>query len=103
MMRHIAAVRLLYPQRDGLRHQVARLQGGRHMDSVDQEVVVAADAGTPVDPLRQERISGQWGIQLNQSVSLERARPDRADDFCDAHAFEMPDWFSSLSARPPSI
>ncbi len=64
-MRCVGAIGLLYPQRDRLRHQIAMLERGRDVDGIDAEFVVAADAGAATDPLGQELISPQRGVQLD--------------------------------------
>ncbi|NKF92831.1 hypothetical protein GO286_05132 [Ralstonia solanacearum] len=96
VMGRIGAVGLLYPERDRLRHQVAMLERGRNMNRIDPEFVVATNAGVAIDPLRQEIVGAQRGIQFDQAASLKRARTDRADDFRDAHALYVFGCFSGV-------
>ncbi len=86
VMRRVGVVGLLYPERDGLRHQVARLEGIQHVNRIDLEIVVASDASASMDPLRQELIRAQRRVQLDQPAGLEHARADGVDDFRDVRA-----------------
>lgn len=90
MMREIAPVGLLEPQRDGLGDQFLELDIILRRDKIYRKFEIASDARAAVYPLWQQHIAADGRIKFYQPVLLDQTALYRPHDILRTHRHPLP-------------